>query len=225
MLLVIASSIQYKRNARIWQCEVHNFPWSDTRCILSSVPPSPSLPRFEKSTPSIVAPRPRRAAPAALYSYRSGLSPDYEIEHYRPPSTFAQPAPPEPAAFPRHRQAQERPAPSFYPQYMQASLAPPQVVSASRQDLPSPLSPPSPPPLGVWPRPNIISQPLRSKRARPPPSVTAEQDPAAGTSPTPSSQPRSRPSGPRRRSSSSGDNRPSRLDLSNISSFKPPTLK
>lgn len=221
ILLIIVSLIQYKRDARIWQCEVQNFPWADTRCILSSSPPSPSLPRFEKTAPSIVAPRPRRAAPAALYSYRSGLSPEYEIEHYRPPSTFAQPAPPEPAAFPVHRQAQERPAPSFYPQYMQASLAPTQAVSAQRQD-----NIPSPPPLGVWPRPNIISQPTtRSNRARPPQSVTAGQAPAAGTSPTPSSQPRSRPAGPRRRSESSEDNRPSRLDLSNISSFKPPALK
>jgi hypothetical protein len=159
--------------------------------------------------PSIVAPKPQRAAPSALYNYRSGLGSDYEIEHYhppsRPPSTHMNyPVPPIPAAAPPinpaliTHQATNIPSTSFYPQYMQSALisAPQQPHVYVPQHL---VRPPSPPPLGNWPRPNAVMQPLRSKHDRPALGSTTAGVPNTG------SPLRPRPSGPRRKLGTAGD--------------------
>ncbi|TFY55556.1 hypothetical protein EVG20_g9277 [Dentipellis fragilis] len=96
-----------------------------------------------------------------------------------------------------------------------------------------------PPPLGNWPRADIIQQPAKPRPARrkaPPPTAAAE--PASSDSPSeavethqrqtsvsmPSSDTdaanRSRPGGPRHRSGSSVSARPPPLDLSRISNIE-----
>ncbi|KAF9456526.1 hypothetical protein BDZ94DRAFT_1177577 [Collybia nuda] len=222
LFLVIASLVHLKHDSRIWHRYVYKFPWSDFRRSISSapvvpVPASPSLPQFLKKMPSIVAPKPRQAAPKALYNYRSGLSLEYEIEHYRPPSHHSPkpsinfPVLPVPsAAHPfdparMTRQPTDIPSSSFYPQYMQSALvpAPQQRDSCAPQH---PVRPPSPLPLGDWPRPNAAMQPLRSKRDKLPlssnsPSPTSEEK-------RPKTTLRPRPSGPRRKIGVPGGSQP-----------------
>jgi hypothetical protein len=86
----------------------------------------------------------------------------------------------------------------FYPSYIQTAInpgLPPQV-----QRLPQ-FSPPSPPPLGDWPRRDVTSLPTRGKRKQNPPAPYSFTMPAAVQQYD--DQPsRSRPLGPRRRSNS-----------------------
>ncbi|KAJ8457045.1 hypothetical protein ONZ45_g18472 [Pleurotus djamor] len=220
--LLISAIIQAREDTKVWQSSVQHLRWSETRSQLSSAPPSPTRPRFINKQPSIVAPRPRRVVPTHLYAYRSGLSDDYQIEHYQPPEAgpAAPPAAPEPALT---RNPSQRATPhnayaatSFYPQYMQASVPQSvQQVSVPAQQ----ATASSPPPLGEWPRRDILSQPSKSRR-RPPPPLDSEI--AAVASPTsPSTMHTQRPNGPRTRSSMSGTTRPPPLDLAQISTHRP----
>lgn len=218
LILIISSFIHHKHDSRIWQCNIHNFP-SCGSGRLASAPPTPTLPRFISRAPTIVAPKPRRPPPADLiYSYRSGLSPEYEIEHYRPPTHLAsQPVPPIPAASSTlHRMQSTRLAAAnyapttFYPQAVQSSLITQPSPSKQPQARQQANTAPSPPPLGDWPRADVLLQPSRSRRL--PTSPEMSETPSA-------SQSRQRPTGPRKRSAS-GDNRPPPLDLSKISVFR-----
>jgi len=218
--LIVLSIIHHRNDPRIWQHCIHNFP-SFNSSVVPSAPATPILPRFRGILPSIVAPKPHRpdVVPAALYSYRSGLGSQYEIEHYRPPTDSAErPVPPILAVNPRQpyttAQTQTRTLPpvTLYPQYMQS------VSQSWPQPPPQAYSSPSPPPLGNWP--STSTQP-RANRERPTRITTL----ASATTDTPvvhevSSLPRARPSGPRIRQNSSGNNRPPPLDLSKISAFK-----
>jgi len=216
-MLVVLSVLHHKTDSRIWQYNIHNFPSLDP-APLPSAPATPILPRFRGKPPVVVSPKPRRpdVVPAALYSYRSGLGSQYEIEHYRPPSASAErPVPPIPVAAPYQplrttTQAGTLPSVTLYPQHMQS------VSQQSPQTLPQSHSPPAPLPLGSWPN---ASAPARTKPKQPMRIVTlAPTDtPVVHES---SSPPRTRPSGPRTRSNSSGHNRPPPLDLSKISAFK-----
>jgi len=189
--LVISGLLYQQRNPDIWREHIHNLPRSDSRRLINT--PASPLPQFLKKGPSIVAPKPRRVIPppAALYA-------EYQIEHYNPPGNANyRPVPPVPAAAPPHhvmqttRQASSNmPVSSFYPQYMQTILPQP------AQTLPQQPRPPSPSPLGDWPRADVMSQP-RYKRRQPRLSIDT-----SGNMISPS---RSRPSGPRRRSVSSSE--------------------
>lgn len=187
LLLLSISVLSYrKRDPTILHCSVRRLPWLGGRSVLASAPVSPISPQF--ATPavpaSIAAPRARHPVHNAVYDYRSGLSTDYEIEHYRP-STLVANTHTNPIIPPLQS--------SLYPQYMQNVLVanpPPAAFRESR----------SPPPLGDWPRPDIISRPSRSRPKRP----------ASHT----------HPSGPRARSNSSDNPRPPPLDLSNLSTFQ-----
>lgn len=226
-LLVISAILQSQQNHRIWQCSVRKFPASVTCGRLSSQPSSPSLPRFTPKA-MVQAPSPRRlgVAPVAMYPSRAGLSANYHIENSRPPSPPRNlPAPPIPVAASSRYQSPRNVTDnysgiSFYPQHMQSTLVsqPSRILPPTR---PYQL-PPSPPPLGDWPRTDAVSQPLRIKRKNnlqpitvPPPTAQAP----IGRSPPNFSPSRSRPSGPRVRSSPK-DNRPPPLDLSKVSTFR-----
>jgi len=220
LLLVISVILHHKRDRRIWQHTVRNFPWSASCDHLSSEPPSPILPRITPKSSTVLAPTPRRAAPVAMYSHRAGLSLDYHIEYYKPPLPLTnQPAPPAAVAPMRNHPQRTRnatenyPGASFYPHYIQPSLIsqPPRTLPPNRQQLP-----PSPPPLGDWPRADAVSQPLRIKRNNASQHMTVTPPSTEATV----GVPRPRPSGPRRRSNSTGDNRPPPLDLSKITTFK-----
>lgn len=192
-LLLAMSVLSYrKRDPTILHCSVRRLPWLGGRCVLASAPVSPMSPQFiTPAVPaSIAAPRARHPVHNAVYDYRSGLSMDYEIEHYRPSTLAANTN----RANPNPGVAVVPPLQStLYPQYMQNVLVanpPPAAFRGSR----------SPPPLGDWPRPDIISQPSRSRSKR--------------------SAAHAHPSGPRVRSNSSGNARPPSLDLSNLSTFQ-----
>lgn len=219
-----------KKDPQIWHCSVRNFPWSDMRQCLASAPTTPTLPRFHKNAPPIVAPKPRRPpVNPAMYSYRSGLGSEYQIEHFKPPSPDAsRPVPPIPAAAPPLQRTRDTTTsfvvPSLYPQHMQSAIS---LQHASPSHTPPPPQPPtqthqlppSPPPLGDWPRRDAVAQPLRIKR-KSTRSTAASDFPPVGTPPPNSFPPRTRPTGPRTRSSSNGESsRPPPLDLSNVGSY------
>jgi hypothetical protein len=217
--LMCTAIIRQKQDPQIWHASVAEVCRSDTRHGLGSAPTSPSLPRFHKM-PEMIAPQPRRPLPTAVYSYRSGMGPEYQIEHFRPSSPVAERPTPLTASVALFRYSQQKshavvaqpsvPAPSLYPQHLRSSLA----------QQPSGTISPSPPPLGNWPRPNAVDQPLRRTRKPPPPTfifpARDSQNAVSGTvlSTNQSSTYRSRPSG------SNGNRRPPPLNLTNISAFR-----
>ena len=260
-LLFGAAMMKFKQDPTIWHCSARKFQWLYGRRALSSAPASPSLPRFQRTAPVIVAPKPRRpptgGEPPAVFSYRSGLGLEYEIEHYKPPpSTSARdkPMPPIPSAVvPGRTSPQDMLSNLFYPDYMQSALQPqpPQHAQPFGTSGIRPL-PASPPPLGDWPRLDATSRPPKCKqrppRAEKPPSQhrpTEQEQPQQHSPPraerpphqqrhthrerpphhnspprqvpTSNSLPRTRPTGPRRRTNS--PDRPPPLDLSNISAY------
>lgn len=177
-LLFSAAMMKFKQDPTIWHCSARKFQWLHGRRALSSAPASPTLPKFRRTAPVIIAPKPRRppagGEPPAVFSYRSGLGLEYEIEHYKPPPSarIDKPMPPIPSAVVRGRTAEATPqdmiANLFYPDYMQSALQPQPPRRAQPFDAPSirPL-PASPPPLGDWPRVDATSRPPKSKQ-RPP---------------------------------------------------------
>jgi hypothetical protein len=225
ILIFISAILKCKDDPTIWSCSVRKFFWQQTRKNATA-----PLPSFRNQVPVIAAPRPRRiiTVPEAVLSYRSGLSLDYEIEHYQPPapeatdlgpSAAGAPLPPLPLLFqPPSKPVSFAPVPAsrvvqppqktmpaafapFYPSYIQTAInpgLPPQV-----QRLPQGRSP-SPPPLGDWPRRDAISLPARGKRKQNPPAPYSFTMPTAQQHHDQLTRPR--PSGPRRRSNS-GDHR------------------
>jgi hypothetical protein len=179
-LLFGAAMMKFKQDPTIWHCSARKFQWLHGRRVLSSAPASPTLPRFQRTAPVIIAPKPRRppigGEPPAVFSYRSGLGLEYEIEHYQPPpSTSARvdkPMPPIPSAVAPGRTTEATPqnmiANLFYPDYVQSALQPqpPQRTQPFGASGIRPL-PASPPPLGDWPRLDATSRPPKSKQ-RPP---------------------------------------------------------
>jgi len=230
IFLYVSAILKYKDDATIWSCSVRKFFWQQTR--KSATAP---LPSFRTQVPVITAPRPRRivTVPEAELAYRSGLSLDYEIEHYQPPASEATdlgpsaagvPLSPLPLLFqPPSKPISSAPVPPsrvlqppqntlpaafapFYPSYIQTAInpgLPPQV-----QRLPQSRSP-SPPPLGDWPRRDAISLPARGKRKQNPPAPYSFTMPTAQQHHDQSTRPR--PSGPRQRTNS-GDHRLPNLD-------------
>lgn len=255
---MFAVFINKKKDPTIWHSIMRKFPWSGTCTILASAPPTPTLPRFQNTVPIIKAPKPKHARPggtgrAPIFSWRSGLSHEYHIEHYQPPTTVqpvatravdrpraaALPAPALPSI--EMETPENNFASSLYPAYMQRAI----VIANSEPARPEPASayasasattrvarapaqappPASPPPLGNWPRPDIIAQPVSKGKRKAPPvefsgdlgapapsgSRPRERDvnpSGAGQSTAPSSFPPARPVGPRRRSGSSEMARP-----------------
>lgn len=165
---------------------MRKYLWHHTR---KSVPPLSPLPRFRSQVPIIAAPRPRRiiAIPEPILAYRSGLSLDYEIEHYQPPALGATDlelsnngpisplSPISPVAIsptqippqPPQRALSAAFAP-FYPTHVQTainqSLKRPSTAHLSPVRRLPYVPSPSPPPLGDWPRRDATSQPARGKR-------------------------------------------------------------
>ncbi|GLB35050.1 hypothetical protein LshimejAT787_0206150 [Lyophyllum shimeji] len=210
-LLMTASLVHLKHDSRIFHCYVHKFPWADLRRALPSAPASPSIPSFLKKMPSIIAPRPQRPVPTALYSRPRGLGSEYEIESYATPvpdvhgpTAPSFPTPPIPVVHtsPDIHQPEELTPPSLYPQHVQSALTlgprqlqPPRPQTQHRQ-LRLHHPPPEPPPLGNWPRRYPTSLPPARTRNTPALTIPAA---AATVTRNDSFPPRPRPSGPRRR--------------------------
>jgi len=262
-VFIFAVVLNKKKDSTIWHSTMRKFPWAGTCAILVSAPPSPTQPRFQNTVPIIHAPRPKHARPndnqrSRIFSWRSGLSQEYQIEHYQPPSAMHVPSqsiePPPAAALPAVRASGLPPteaepagsnfASSLYPLYMQhtifdtasdlnihpehtrpeAALTSTSTSSVAEvvQAPPQAVFPPSPPPLGNWPRPDILSQPVSRVKRKPVPisqgglagdagasqrssSGRWEDDIATGgrhQSTAPSSYAPMRPVGPRKKSGS-----------------------
>lgn len=216
--LVCAVIIRQKRDPQVWHSDVVEFYRSEARHGLNSTPSSPILPRFCKE-PELIAPQPRLPPPKAVYAYRSGMGPEYQIEHFRPSSPAAErPVLPNPIAAPQQYTrtaltSASAPAPSLYPQSVHSTLT-------TRQ--PTRPSAASPPPLGDWPRPNAVDQPARNKRKPPPAPLEFPSKDTSGTvaSVNSSLSQFSRPRVPRKGSYSTDARRPPPLDLTKISAFR-----
>ncbi|KAF8078048.1 hypothetical protein FPV67DRAFT_1405251, partial [Lyophyllum atratum] len=229
-LLVVASLVHLKHDSRIFHSYVHKFPWGEFRRSLPSAPASPSLPKFLKKMPSIVAPKPQRPVPTTIYTHRAGLGSEYEIESYATPvPDMDRPLPPfapVPAIPTIHNsydipQLKESAELSFYPQYIQSTLIPEarrpaavhaQTANATDSYVSTSLLQDSSP-LGNWPRRNPPSLPAAQTRTKPPIPVPVAAL-AATVTRNDSFPPRPRPSGPRRRSD--GDARVAVPDLANV---------
>lgn len=187
LVLLVSCFVRRQHGSAVWRCNVYD--------LSSLVPPlTPTISRFINRSPTIVAPKPRRPVADFIYSYRSGLSPEYEIEYYQPP------VPPRPVA---SSSTWNAPMPNFYPQAVQSSLI----------AHPQPAISQSPPPLGNWPRIDVLQQPVRPRGL----PTSSERTEALSSSP-----PRRRPTGPRNQVGSTDERRPPPLDLSKITSFKDP---
>jgi len=231
ILLFILTILKYKDDSAIWSWTVRKLIWQHTHKTV--IPPSlPPLPSFRTHVPGIAAPRPRHVitVPEPGLSYRSGLGFDYQIEHYQPPapgvadlrhstdrslSPLSLILPTSPTPLSPTRNLPQKPLPAaftpFYPSYVQAAINPSisrtsttEHSSSQVRKLPE-VSSYSPPPLGDWPRRDATSLPARGKRKQNPPAPYSFTMPSAAQQRR--DQPRPRPSGPRRRSTS-GDLKP-----------------
>ncbi|KAG6903195.1 hypothetical protein C0995_002738 [Termitomyces sp. Mi166 len=156
-LLVTASLLQFPHDSQIFHCYVHKFPWAELRRSIAKAPPPPPLPQVFKKMPSIIAPKPQRPPPVAIYNHRGGLGSEYEIESYATPQPTEAPLPtfkPPPALLsmmhnplnPYEEFFQSRPqsyAPSFYPQQVQAAITP----AITPEPVPGRSEPPAAPPV------------------------------------------------------------------------------
>ncbi|KAG6850527.1 hypothetical protein H0H93_012143 [Arthromyces matolae] len=139
-LLVIASLLHLPSDSQIFHCYVHKFPWGEVRRTIHKAPPSPTLSQTFRKMPPVVAPKPQRPPPVAIYNHRAGLSSEYEIESYATPKPDEVPLPPftPPSALfsvlhqkldeeneeplQPQPQTQRFTAPSFYPRQVQAAM-------------------------------------------------------------------------------------------------------
>jgi len=217
--LVLFACLCYRDDRSVWQATVRDYPW-DGCC--KQLPNSATFPLPPPKPASIKAPQPRRLALPALYSQRHRLSTDYESQTF-PPSHHMQQA---------ARVAIQPPPPSLYPRHLQPYASryqpPPPPLAEDRSTTETP------PPLGSWPRANIVNEPVH-KKSRPPATPRAVPEPVPRPNPRSIYVPprASRPSGPRATAprppkKPSGDWRsrvvvPPPLDLSKISTNRPST--
>ncbi|KAE9399276.1 hypothetical protein BT96DRAFT_820748 [Gymnopus androsaceus JB14] len=173
LIIFVTVFIRSGSDSRMWHGSVYNISFYDqgssTRLQSPEPPTSPTpsrmLGRFK--APSIVAPRPQR--PAMPYAYRSGLSPDYQIEHFQFPGPQPQRPPPAHAAT-----SADQSNLSFYPDFLRSSLrssltpnvtqvAPTSILNFNSSAVPSDspqgaaVQRTSPPPLRDWPRADIMT--------------------------------------------------------------------
>ena len=193
-LLIFTAVAHTREDPEVWHCRVRRFPQNSSQRLRSAT----VSPRFDH--PGIVAPKPCRVVPTAIYTYRSSLSSHYDTGQFQSPTPVEEPV----AAWRRQMQNTRRLsdsscfAISFYPQHMQTILAAPPVTRPPQtSELPS--SRPSPPVVGSLP----ATQPLRGKWT----NREKAHLPAGGNNDTvgdsnPSSRPRPKPTGPRSRSNS-----------------------
>ncbi|KAF4615299.1 hypothetical protein D9613_002665 [Agrocybe pediades] len=217
-VLSILTFMRRTEDPTIWDCAVRRFPVLINNYRVNKSPSSTPLPRFSGQTgvPIIAAPVPRRVAVIRepVLSYQSGLSQEYEIEHFQSPASllghgnapdtitraleristtganqrqsqsFAQQAQqlPElsgetsilPSPF-YHSSVQTALEPKDRTQQQQQNLSTQLPTTQSRPIRPLPVArtesgarrlPPSPPPLGDWPRLDATARTTDRKTSR-----------------------------------------------------------
>ena len=232
LLLAVLSWLHSSQNPNVWFTSVKDVPWLSSRQTLSSAPGTPVMKLYQGGAPSIIAPKPRRPPPIFVQR-RSAISSKYDIDHYPSSEGVVEPV----------QKAPKVPLTKVTQQPL--SLYPGHIVQNMTSALPSNAIPlgPSPPPLGDWPKrmpsngysthqsrsksrskeqstravvPDAPSRRPTESRSQP---RQQRQEPVAASS-LASSQPnesshRSRPTGPRKKTSSfSSKPRPPPLDLS-----------
>ncbi|THU92205.1 hypothetical protein K435DRAFT_216113 [Dendrothele bispora CBS 962.96] len=223
---VLASCIIYSiKDPRIWHCSIREFSFCDSS-RLHSQPPSPIPQDPQKAratTPSIKAPQPRRPpATANLYNHRSGLSAEYEIEHFQPPVQYTNISSVPPAHESGSRVLGSGYG-SLYPQVVQPTDMSRRNTSTrltSFQSQKNLLEHPEP--VIDWPRSDVLSRPVspRSRKSKMVSQGSLTRDPRASNSLDEArGTQRSRPTGPRARGSIDS-RRPPHLDLSKVSSYR-----
>ncbi|KAA1474908.1 hypothetical protein DENSPDRAFT_395311 [Dentipellis sp. KUC8613] len=249
VLFTAAVAIHRRRNPTLWYASVRTYPWFDhLRSQSQEIKSAPASPI------AVLAPRPTR--PVDLPS-PSVLGAGLQYEHLTDFNTAERPMPPTPAApAPTHVLQETRQVssgvtmPSLYPLHMQpfleSGIAPaPAVLEPSLSPAFMYANPgyarADPPPLGDWPRADIIQQPTKPRPARrkappatepaPPPvepdadarpsdETETHQRQTSASLPSSDAANRPRPGGPRHRSGSSVSARPPPLDLSRISNIE-----
>jgi len=171
----------------IWAFSVRHIPSPRPKSALSSEPPSPVLPRFNtRPLSGFIAPLPMPVIdpePFLPQSYEPGLG--YIIEPYQPRvSPVSRPI----QVVEVEREERSYPT-SFYPEFVQNALQDTPRTRVAAKPTASVQRSSSPPPLGDWPRRDILIQPVRPKQARH--SSRIRTMPASDISAS------SRPSGPR----------------------------
>ncbi|KAF8488784.1 hypothetical protein JB92DRAFT_3015426 [Gautieria morchelliformis] len=229
--LVVCAVYHSQGDSHVWRSGVRDYRWFTQR--------KPLEVETKLSYGKLVEPG---ESSGILYAQQMGLTRNYSIEPLKLETTVERPVPPVPAASPGSRaipfgrdsyRFPRKPTPtsastqpySLYPQHLQATVGMlPAVLARDRE--------PSPPPGGIWPRSNP-QEPLRRKERQPQSSASkiSSNEPHAfissqyspemaeqGAHDASSSAARSRPSGPRRPSTSQRP-RPPPLDLSRVSPY------
>jgi hypothetical protein len=140
---------------------IRHIPSPRPKSALCSEPPSPILPRVNvRQLSGFVAPLPRPVIDPEVFQPQSyGLGLGYVIEPYQPQVS----RPIQVVEVER----EERPYPSsFYPQLVQSALPDMPATHVAARPTASVQRSSSPPPLGDWPRRDILIQPMRPKQAR-----------------------------------------------------------
>ncbi|KAK0450760.1 hypothetical protein EV421DRAFT_1731838 [Armillaria borealis] len=132
VVLTVTCLIRQKKDTRIWLYHIRDLDTPSSR--LPSPPTSPTIPYFRQDNAAIVAPLPRRPGPSV--NMMGGLNSSYDVEAYEPP--------------PASRE-------------LPGTISSPSPSSQRRMQeppRPQPNNPPSPLPLGDWPRADILSRPI-----------------------------------------------------------------
>lgn len=264
LVLVFIVASQHHEGTKIWVSDVRALRATGLQQCPPSTPNSPLTSFKKRPSIEIYIPQPVRFQPVQPLHHRGGLSSEYEIEPFRPafagPEQMDAPHSSNlPEAIPLPPLAAAPTIPSFNKpmpalpkdtgnvhSLMRGQFDSPQVlvssiVYSSSASLPSgPVQSqrntlPSPPPLGNWPRQDIMQQSVKHKprRKSPPPSAFEFPERCMATTERASvpadtaTQPRPRrPSGPRLRVPSvESVHRPAPLDLSGISNYETGRLR
>ena len=148
----------------VWAFSVRHLPSPGPKSTLSSEPPSPVLPRFNpRQLPVMGAPTfgPVTSNPEVLQPQSYGIGSGYTVEPYEPQ------VPPVSRPFQAtEMESEDRSYPSsFYPQLVHNAMYIPEAHAVARPTASAQRSS-SPPPLGDWPRRDVLTQPVRPKPAR-----------------------------------------------------------
>jgi len=223
LVLVSIAASRYHGDLKIWVSDVRTLQVPTVK----QISPTPTVVRTkQRANKDVYIPHPPRSQPTQIAQHFAGLSSKYKIEPFRPvfvapdtshsnlpeaiplplavtpviPSSKPFPIPPQDMLglydMPRERER----VPSS------PHLGPRPPVHVPRKQS---MSLPTPPPLGDWPRQDIMRQPVKPRKHKLPPSAYEFPGSHAGGSDLPdvSAQPRPRrPSGPRLRLPSGPEN-------------------
>ncbi|KAG7452613.1 uncharacterized protein BT62DRAFT_12513 [Guyanagaster necrorhizus] len=196
-MLAITCLIRQKTNTKIWQYHIRDLDTPSSH--LPSPPASPTIPYFRNA---IVAPLPRRPGPPV--NMMRGLDSSYDVEAYEP--QLARAPRNNFASQPMFSTSNQAAVTCLYPQYIQSCMVTPSRMQTQEPPCSQPNNTP-PPPLGDWPRADILSRPLRAVHKQSRREPLPDPDDAYGSTRTPH---RLRPTGPRIPSTRT---RPPQLDL------------